>query len=305
MKISILGARGQIARSLISIYVDQGELSNLVLYTREPERLISEIKDAEVYHTEDFIHHCHNVIINCIGISNIKGRMDSGPEIFKIHETWDNLILEYLERNEKALYISLSSGAVYGRNFQNPVEDNSCFLNGIKEILPQDYYAFSKLNSEAKHRSYDKLSVVDLRIFSYVSKFIDLQSNFMISEIITALKDKQVFMTDDQNISRDYVHPEDMKQIIDLIIQRWQNAGFINDAFNIYSRDPVTKMEMLRVIAEKFNLQYQIKAGTGVASSATGFKMHYYSVDKKLKKLGYQPRYSSLDAILKIIDEVL
>jgi len=31
-------------------------------------------------------------------------------------------------------------------------------------------------------------------------------------------------------------------------------------------------------------------------SSCTGFKMNYYSTNKKLEKLGYEPRYSSLDA---------
>ena len=305
MKISILGARGQIARSLIALYIESGALSDLQLYSREPELLLSKICGAKIYQSKDFINHNHEIIINCIGISNIKDRMDSGPEIFKIHETWDNLILDYLKKKGKPLYISLSSGAVYGRNFQNPVTEKSCFLSGMTNILPSDYYAISKLNSEAKHRSYDKLSIVDLRIFSYVSQFIDLHSNFIISEIIAAVKNKQQFITDNLDISRDYVHPEDMKQIIDLIIQHWREAGFINDAFDIYSRHPVTKLDMLRSIAEKFNLQYQIKAGTSVASSATGFKMNYYSVDKKLKKLGYEPQYSSMDAILKIIDEVL
>lgn len=305
MKISILGARGQIARSLISLYINKGELSNLELYSREPATLISEIRDANVYHSEDFMRQDHEVIINCIGISNLKGRMDSGHEIFNIHETWDNLILDYLRKNGKSLYIGLSSGAVYGRNFQNPVSESSCFLNGIKEILSTDYYAVSKLNSEAKHRSFEKLSIVDLRIFSYISKYIDLDSNFLASEIMTAIKNKQTFVTDDENIVRDYLHPEDMKQIIDLVIKRWREVGFINDAYNTYSKKPITKLDMLKSIAEKFDLQYEIKKETQVESSSTGFKMNYYSADKKLQKIGYKPCYSSLDAILKVFGEVL
>jgi len=33
--------------------------------------------------------------------------------------------------------------------------------------------------------------------------------------------------------------------------------------------------------------------------------MNYYSVNRELKKLGYEPRYSSLEAILKVFGEVL
>jgi len=305
MKISILGARGQIARSLITLYLERGKLADLELYSRSPEDLTSEMKGARIYPSDAFINHEHEIIINCIGISNLKGGKNSGAEIFKIHETWDNLILEYLHRNEKALYISMSSGAVYGRDFQNPIDEKSCLLNGTIEMFPADFYAVSKLNCEAKHRSFDKFSIVDLRIFSYISKFIDFNSNFLISEIMTAVKNKKVFITDDRNISRDYIHPEDMMQIIDLIIKYWQQTGYINDVFDIYSKNPVTKTDMLQGISEKFNLKYEIKTGANVNSSPTGFKMNYYSINWKLKKLGYKPRYSSLKAILKVLGETL
>jgi len=305
MKISILGARGQIARSLISLYMAKDELSNLELYSREPESLISEIKGAKVYPSEDFIRNDHEVIINCIGISNLKGMKNSSQEIFKIHEVWDNLILEYLKRNKNALYINMSSGAVYGKYFQNPVTENSCLLNGVIEILPADFYAVSKLNSEAKHRSFEKMSIVDLRIFSYISKFIDFNSNFLVSEIMTAIKNKQTFITNSLDISRDYLHPEDMMQIISLVIKQWRENEFINDTFDTYSKKPITKMDMLKGLAEKFNLQYEIKKETNIDSSITGFKMNYYSVNRKLEKLGYKPQYSSLDAILKVFGEVL
>ncbi len=305
MKISILGARGQIARSLISLYIEKSELSGLALYSRDPEKLRLEIKDAVVYSSEDFPRHNHDVIINCIGIPTVKGVPNRASDVFDIHERWDNLILQYLNRNQKALYISMSSGAVYGRNFQNPVDETCCLLQGITEISPADFYGVSKLNCEAKHRAHEKFSIVDLRIFSYISRFIDFNSNFLVSEILTALRNKKIFMTNDHNIARDYLHPEDMMQILSLIIKRWQKTGFINDVFDVYSKKPITKMDLLESLAKKFNLQYEIKKELHVDASATGFKMNYYSVNKKLEKIGYEPRYSSLNAILKVFGEVL
>jgi nucleoside-diphosphate-sugar epimerase len=199
----------------------------------------------------------------------------------------------------------MSSGAVYGKYFQNPVTEKSCLLNGVTEISPEDFYAVAKLNAEAKHRSFDQSNIVDLRIFSYISKFIDLNSNFLVSEIMKAIKNNQTFMTNDQNISRDYLHPDDMMQIINLVIKKWKEVGFINDTFDTYSRNPVTKMDMLKSLAEKYNLQYEIEDKANIDSSATGFKMNYYSVNRKLKNLGYEPRYSSLESILKVFSEVL
>jgi nucleoside-diphosphate-sugar epimerase len=199
----------------------------------------------------------------------------------------------------------MSSGAVYGKHFQNPVTEKSCLLNGVTEISPEDFYAVAKLSAEAKHRSFEIFSIVDLRIFSYISKFIDFNSNFLVSEIMKAIKDNQTFMTNDQNISRDYLHPEDMMQIIDLVIKHWKKDGLINDVFDTYSKNPITKMDMLNSLSEKFKLKYEIKAETNIDSSATGFKMNYYSINRKLKKLGYEPRYSSLEAILKVFSEVL
>lgn len=305
MKLSILGARGQIAGSLIALYKDRGELSSLALYSRSPEGLAGQFEGAAVYPSKTFPKNRHEVIVNCIGVPNLKGAQPSGAEIFETHETWDNLILAYLQKNPRSLYISLSSGAVYGKNFPEPAGEDSGYLSGMTEITPADFYAVSKLNAEAKHRSLMNLSIVDLRIFSYVSRLMDVDSNFLIAEIVKAIKEKQVFMTDDRNIFRDYLHPEDMMRIIGLIIRQWQEAGWINDAFDAYGKAPVSKLDMLKVLHEKFNLQYIVKKGAAVDASPTGFKMHYYSVNKKLEKIGYKPQYSSMDAILQVLREVL
>jgi nucleoside-diphosphate-sugar epimerase len=122
---------------------------------------------------------------------------------------------------------------------------------------------------------------------------------------MNAIKNNQTFITNDQNICRDYLHPEDMMQIINLVIRKWKEVGFINDVFDTYSKNPVTKMDMLNSLAEKFKLKYKIKADANIDSSATGFKMNYYSLNRKLKRIGYEPRYSSLEAIFKVFSEVL
>ena len=64
-------------------------------------------------------------------------------------------------------------------------------------------------------------------------------------------------------------------------------------------------MDLLKVLAEKYNLQYEVRKGARIDSSATGFKMNYYSINRKLQQFGYDPRYTSLHAIIHVFDEVL
>lgn len=278
-KISILGAGGQIGRSI----TDELKGYELKLFSRKGE--------IGTYSSKYFSQHDHEVIINCTGISNIKGEQESGYNIFSIHEKWDNVILDYMIKHPNTLYINMSSGAVYG------------ILNGIEEITPEHYYGISKLNMEAKHRSLSHLNIVDLRVFSYVSKYINLNSNFFIAEVIKAIRDKTVFVTNDVNIVRDYLHPKDLAQIIDCIIMKWKIAH-INDFFDTYSIEPICKFVLLDALMDEFNINITW-SGVYDNHSITGSKLEYYSINHKLaQELNYSPQYDSLDAILDTIKEL-
>ena len=40
-------------------------------------------------------------------------------------------------------------------------------------------YALSKINSEIKHRKLKHLNIIDLRLFSFFSRFMNLKSKFL------------------------------------------------------------------------------------------------------------------------------
>ncbi len=44
---------------------------------------------------------------------------------------------------------------------------------------PENAYAISKINAENSHRVLTNLSVIDIRIFSYLSDEIDINSSFL------------------------------------------------------------------------------------------------------------------------------
>jgi nucleoside-diphosphate-sugar epimerase len=301
-KIAILGSTSHIARGLINNFLKHGEFS-LYLYTTSPNKVISflsligkNVNDDCVIREgyNDFLKRAHyDVVINCIGVGTLNKLKGDFSKYFTVTEEYDNLVISYLRNNHPdTLYISFSSGAVYGRRFSAPVEENTVNSIRVNHITPQDYYAIARLNAEAKHRSFKNLKIVDLRIFSYFSRFVDLNDNYFIVDVMNSILNKKVLVTDNLNIVRDYIHPEDLFSMIRKCI----DAGKINEAFDVCSSKPVEKKEILDYFSLEYGLKYEISQAFSY-KSPTGSKNIYCSNYNNAVCIGYKPIFSSMDTI--------
>ncbi|MCD4820811.1 MAG: NAD(P)-dependent oxidoreductase [Methanococcoides sp.] len=298
-RVAILGATGHIAKSLIDKLCRRDKYE-LVLFYRSTERLneflesipYTNMISAKKY--SEFSQDEYEVIINCIGIGNPAKLKNVGALIFRLTEKFDNMILDYLEEHPEALYINFSSGAVYGTKFNMPVNESTCTELDINHIVPDDFYSIAKLNAEAKHRAMADLNIVDLRVFGYFSRFINLNAQYFMSEVISCIKDDKVLVTVKGDMVRDYIHPSDLVSLIEKCI----HIKSLNDVFDVYSLKPVTKFEILECFAKQYGLDHSIKDDMQI-SAATGIKNHYYSVYKKAEKIGYFPQFSSMDSIIE------
>jgi nucleoside-diphosphate-sugar epimerase len=299
-KIAVLGSTSHIAKGLIKNFLEDGRF-DLHLYTRSPNKVVGFLSNIGkstdnncIIHEgyNDFLKSSYDVIINCVGVGTLRKPGNVHSSYFTVTEKYDNLIIEHLLKNPDTLYISFSSGAVYGREHSAPVEENTTNEIRVNKVTPADYYTIARLNSEAKHRSFKNLKIVDLRIFSYFSRFIDLTDGYFITEVMNCILNQKVLVTNHVNIVRDYVHPEDLFSII----RKCMDAGKINAAFDIFSSSPVEKREIL----DYFSLEYSLKYKTGQSPnhvSPTGSKEIYYSNNKSATNIGYKPVFSSMDTI--------
>lgn len=300
-KIAIFAATSHIAKGLINNFLRSNEFS-LHLYTRSPDKVRGFLAEAGKSIDGDCVIHegyggltkfSYDVIINCVGVGTEKKLQGNYSVYFTVTEEYDNLVIGYLLNNcRDALYISISSGAVYGKNFSAPVEENT--VNGIRvnHIATENYYSIARLNSEAKHRSFKDLRIIDLRVFSYFSRFIDLTDGYFITEVMDCILNKKVFITNSMNIIRDYVHPEDLFSIVGKCI----GAGKLNEAFDVTSAKTVEKKEILDYFSLEYGLRYEVSRSLNHVS-ATGSKNIYCSNYNNALKIGYKPKFSSLDAI--------
>ncbi|MEK7072360.1 MAG: NAD-dependent epimerase/dehydratase family protein, partial [Patescibacteria group bacterium] len=255
--IAILGATSHIAKGLIYNFLQSEEFC-LHLYARSADKVNDflvaigkcEGKDRFIYNGfADFPNRDYDVVINCVGIGTINKHKGDYAAYFTITEEYDNLVIAYLRRNHpKTLYISFSSGAVYGKVFSAPARENTTNCISVNHINKEDYYAIARLNAEAKHRAFADLNIVDLRLFSYFSRFIDLTDGYFITELLSCILKKKVFVTDNQNIIRDYVHPDDLF----VVVMKCLAASHINGAFDVMSARPVEKREVADYFVRKY-----------------------------------------------------
>ncbi len=249
-----------------------------------------------VHDYTNFENFDYDVIINCVGISEPTKIMSDGNLLLKLTENYDNMVLEYLEKNTSTLYINISSGAVYGEDFTTAVNDKSIAKIDINHLHQGIFYSIAKINSEAKHRSLDDLNIIDLRVFAFFSRFMNLDSKFFLGQIISALKRNRVFLTDKNNFFRDFVHPKDFFTLLKLCMRQKS----VNDVFDVYSKKPISKFEILDYMSSRYGLKYKV-TNKKYFQSPTGIKKNYYSTSRKAAKIGYKPRFSSAETIF---DEV-
>ena len=304
MKIAILGATSQIANDLIGSFSNE-EDKQLHLFARRPDDVtkwlndvgLSErylIDDYAVFGTQEF-----DAILNFVGVGNPAQAAAMGASIFDVTLQYDELALNYVRQHPECRYIFLSSGAAYGASFDAPVDAETKATIAINNLQPQDWYAVAKLHAECRHRSLAHLPIVDIRVFNYFSHTQDMDTRFFISDIVRAIRDKTVLMTSADYMMRDFIGPDDFHQLVNAIL----TSPATNDVIDCYSKAPIDKPTLLAAMQLQFGLQYElVQATTGV--NATGSKPHYYSLNKRAKNYGYQPRYNSLDGLLKEIQKI-
>lgn len=299
MRVAILGATSEIAKDLVQSF-HAHDHHELVLYARRPQAVTQWLADIGLsghYAVAEFAAFTADVhfdaIINFVGVGNPAQAAAMGASIFDVTLKYDELALNYVRHHNECRYVFLSSGAAYGNSFDAPVRANTQALIAINHIQPQDWYGAAKLHAECRHRSLPHLGIVDIRVFNYFSHTQDRNARFVITDILRALRDKTLFKTSGDYMVRDYLHPDDFHQLIQVLL----TAPVINTVVDCYSKAPIDKPGLLEAMKNKFGLQYEITQND-TRVNATGIKPHYYSLNDKAAEFGYKPTWSSLEGLL-------
>lgn len=304
LKVAILGATSHIAKGLIFHFKDD-ESIELHCYARDLEKVKSfsrliNYKNPILKSFHELNDDHLDAVINCIGITYTSALNSLNENVFELTEIFDNIVLNYIRQNPETTYINFSSGAVYGTSFNQPASLNTKTIIDVNNILSEDYYRIAKLNSEAKHRSLNDFNIIDLRIFGYYSRFIDLTKNYLMTDILSSIRENRTLKTRPTDIIRDYIHPKDLSKLVKACFE----AKKINEALDVRSKYPVSKMEILNFFKQNYNLNFEIDENY-VGYSATGEKLNYYSAINNSVIIKLKPDYSSIECIAVETEELL
>lgn len=308
VKIAVLGASGHIGKNVSALLSEDSDYQ-VCLFVRSQEKMFDFIRNnglknrnnLKLLPLAEFSNEIYDVVVNCVGIGDPNELTKEPFRIFQVTENFDNLVLDYIKDHPKTLYINLSSGAIYGTDFVEAASETKCATIDINHLGIKDFYGISKLNMEAKHRSLSNYFIVDIRIFGFFSKYIDLNSHFFLTDILNSLREKKILITSSQDMVRDYVHPSDLIKMMKLCIQKHS----INTAYDAYSLAPVTKFELLDYFISEHNLQVEYQDNKSSSSlSVTGAKSNYYSINKEATGIGYHPNYSSIQCVADVINQL-
>lgn len=291
MKIAILGASGHLARCAFwALTQDDGNESFLFSRSKAKlEQMYSQVPQVRKIYFDGyqmFSKFEYDLIFNGVGSWDSKDQASSN--IFRVTEYYDNLIMEYQSTHADTISIHISSGAAYTNDFKKPVDHDTRTAIAINQITVGDYYSVAKLNSEAKHRAFPEMNIVDLRLFGFFSRYMSLEYSYLLSALIKAAKNNRVFKTVNGDFWRDYIHMDDFSALLHGIAAR----KMINTAIDVRSKAPISKNELIQLFVDKYGLQ--IETDGAVAISKTGLKPYYYSNQQNDI---YMPKYTSLEAV--------
>ena len=302
MHIALLGSTSHVAKATMEFLRGQASLTHVA---RNPQMVKNHLDrfgcadDGEQKRILTFDEFpaspmVFDAIINCVGFGTPEKVAAAGLEIYRLSDRMDELCLTYLERNPGTVLVNFSSGAVYGTAHDAPISESAFFSMELNHPRDSDHYRLVKIHNERKHRSWPSSSIIDLRLFSFFSQHIDFSSGYLICEIFRSIRDQKAFVTDENDIVRDFVHPEDLAN---LMLYSAKAKG-VNVAVDVFSKAFVRKFELLGAAKEKFGLQVTVSQSERKISP-TGSKNFYASGNPSATKiLGYVPRWSSLETVI-------
>jgi len=292
MRIAILGATGHVSKCALWVWA-HNQNNEFFLFSRSKEKLMwfkSEYPQLNIHLCEgyeDFEKNFYDVIFNGTGFWDMPESVSK--EMFVLTETFDNMILEYQKQHPNTKAIHISSGAAYANDFKQPISEDSKTELNINYIQIGDYYSVAKINSEAKHRAHSELSIVDIRLFGFFSRFMSLEYRYLLSAMIKSVLERKTFICTGDNFWRDYIHMNDFMELLNGICER----DYINESIDVRSLNPISRDEIFDIFINDYQLYVAVEQDESYISK-TGVKPYYYST---ISNSVYTPKYSSKETL--------
>jgi UDP-glucose 4-epimerase len=290
-KILILGSQGFIGSHIIKHFCKSKNIifgCDLIEFDSS-EYHYSKLSVLSSDFEQLFISNSFDVCINASGSGNVGFSVENPLSDFEANALAVFKILDCIKKHQPSCkYLHISSAAVYGNPIKLPINEN----DGTNPLSP---YGFHKLMSETICKEFHQLfgiSIAIIRPFSVYGNGLKKQLLWDICQKLENNNTIELFGTGME--SRDFIHINDLVQIIDLIISK---ATFKCDVFNVANGEETT-IKNLATIFKSYFLGKEISFS---GKSKIGDPLNWKADINKMISLGYSPKVILEDGVSNYI----
>ena len=241
MKILIIGSKGFIGSHLVRYFDKQHEVWQCDVVTDYTAPRYMQIDASNSDFNAVFEEHSYDVCVNCSGAASVPDSLKHPYRDFLLNTANVYAILNAIRTHCPACkFINLSSAAVYGNPQTLPVTESA-------PIAPMSPYGRHKAMAEDICREFAEefgVPTCSLRIFSAFGNGLRKQIFWDMNCKMTETSEAMFFGTGDE--SRDFIHIQDIAQVVDLVIK---NAAYKGEAINVANGEAITIREAVNLFA--------------------------------------------------------
>ena len=277
MKILIIGSKGFIGSHLVRYFDKQHEVWQCDVVTDYTTPRYMQIDASNSDFNAVFEAQQYDVCVNCSGAASVPDSLKHPYRDFLLNTANVYAMLNAIHAHCPACkFINMSSAAVYGNPQTLPVTESA-------PIAPMSPYGRHKAMAEAICKEFAeefRIPTCSLRIFSAFGNGLRKQIFWDMNRKMTNTAEAIFFGTGEE--SRDFIHIQDIAQVVDLAIK---NAEFKGEAINVANGDAITIRDAANLFARLKGYKGQIVFNGVVREGDPRF----WNADIRiLKEWGYQ-----------------
>ena len=290
-KILIIGAEGFIGSHLSNFYQQKDyDVLRVDVVDKKDANYIQVDKTNPLFHSV-FGHFKPDVCLNCSGAASVPFSFEQPLNDFKLNVLNVVVLLDAIRLHSPTCrFVNFSSAAVYGNPKTIPVSENF-------DKAPISPYGFHKSiveNILEEYHKYYKVDCCTLRLFSAYGNGLRKQIMFDLYNKFNACNTVDLFGTGVE--TRDYIHIDDICQVVDLVLT---NSTFDNEIVNVANGKEVKLSELAAIFKKTLKSNKEIVYSGEVRA---GDPSRWMADISKIKKWGYRQSVSLESGIERYIE---
>lgn len=291
MKILVIGSQGFIGSFVVKHFCKRGDTvygCDLIAFnSNEYEYSKLSVLSSDIERL--FLNNSFDVCINASGSGNVGYSLENPLSDFEANTIAVFKILDCIKKFQpRCKYLHISSAAVYGNPIKLPIKET-------EELSPLSPYGFHKFMSETICREFHQLfglSIVIIRPFSVYGNGLKKQLLWDICQKLDINNKIELFGTGME--SRDFIHINDLVQIVDLIVLK---SSFKCEIFNA-GNGKETTIKKVASIFESVAYDKEIRFS---GESKIGDPLNWEADINKIISLGYSPKVNFEEGVRNYI----